>query len=131
MNVGAFNSYYNDFVFELSKSLRPGWGIEMRIYPFPKGAVVLIRIERCIAHRLERKGESDSLGNALRKTKIFSEDKIRFIEDKSIERTVVGIRSTQEYVLFKPIENGSWEGKSAQNDVNTIREKVKEIYEKG
>lgn len=130
MNGDVLNSYYNDFVFWMSKSLKSGWGIVMRFYPFSGGAVISINMERGIAHNLQRKGESSNLGDALRKTKLFSEEKIRPIEDKGIEKTIVGVLSTTQYVLFKNENASYWNEDAAHDDVEIIIKKVREGYGK-
>lgn len=104
--------------------------MEMRFYPFPTGAVLAIKMEKGAAHSLVRRGESASLGDALRKTKLFTEDKIKPIENKGIADTIVGIISTTSYVLFKKADAKSWDENSAKNDVDTIIEKVKASYER-
>lgn len=125
-----FNSYYNDFVFWMSKSLKADWGISMKIYPFSDGAVVVINMERNTAHNLKKKGESRSLGDALRKTNLFPDDKIKPIADKGVEKTMYGIFSTTQYVLFKDVMDSHWDEASAKVDVDTIISKVKEKYGK-
>lgn len=125
-----FNSYYNDFVFWLSKSLKPGWGIEMKLFPFVDGAIIVINMKRGIAHNLFKYGQSNNLGDALRKTKLFSDNKIRPIADMGVEKTMYGIFSTTQYVLFKDAMDNSWDEASAQSDVETIISKVKEKYGK-
>ena len=120
-----FNSYYNDFLFWMSKYLRSGWGMEMRIYPFSGGAVIVINMSRGTAHNLVKKGESKNLGDALRRTNLFTEDKIRPIADKGVDNTLYGIISTTQYVLFKNSEPKSWDEASAKEDVDKIITKVK------
>lgn len=129
MDLDRLNSYFNDFVSVLSESLKPGWGMEMKVYPFTAGVVIVINMERGIAHRLIRKGESTSLGDALRKTKLFSEERITPIADKGVGDTVVGIVSTTIYVLFKGNDVSYWEGDAAKKDVDMMISKVKTVYE--
>lgn len=128
MNADTLNSYYNDFVFWMSKSLKSGWGIEMKMYVFPAGAVVAISMQQKAAHHLLRKSDSTSLGEALRKTNLFTEEKIKPIANKSIEKTIVGILSTTKYVLFKNTTEDNWCERAAQEDVENIIKKVKEGY---
>jgi len=130
MNADIINTYYNDFCFCMSKSLKSGWGMVMRTYPFPDGAVITVSMERGIAHNLKRKVDSDSLGNALRKTKLFAERKIGPIAEKGIDKTIIGILSTTKYVLFKSSDQSCWNENAAQQDVKTIIKKVKEGYGK-
>ena len=128
MKLDTINSYYNDFVFWMSKSLKTGWGIDMKTYPFPNGIIVVINMERGTAHKLRRKEDSSSLGEALRKTKLFIEEKIRPIANKRIEDTMVGIISTTKYILFKNTDDSSWSESSAQQDVENIIKMVKTSY---
>lgn len=130
MNADFLNSYYNDFCSSMSKSLKSGWGMLMRTYPFPDGVVITIHMKKGIANILEKRGSSDGLGNALRKTKLFTEERIKPIAGKSIGRTIVGIISTTQYVLFKGSDQSCWNENAAQQDVETIVNKVKEGYGK-
>lgn len=126
----SINSYYNDFVFWMSKSLKSGWGIEMKTYPFPNGAVVVVNLARGMAHHLTIKRESNGLVEALRRTNLFSKDKIKPLINKKVEGTIIGIYSTTRYVLFKDADSGGWNENSAKSDVDSIISKVKSGYGK-
>lgn len=130
MNTEYFNLYFNYFTTSFSRKLKPGWGIKMTVYPFTRGAVVVISMKKGVANSLEKKKESINLGGALTMTSLFPAEKIAPLADKTIGETSVGIDSITKYVLFKNDKNCSWGEVAAQNDVEKIMEKTRAKYGK-
>ena len=130
MNTELCNIYFNYFTTCFSMRLKTGWGIRMTIFPFTHGAVVVITMKKGSANALDKKQESENLGDALSKTSLFTADKIRPIANKSIGSTSYGILSVTQYVMFKNDCESNWSEKAAQEDINNIIEKTRAKYGK-
>lgn len=130
MNIEYYNNYYNSFTIAFALRLNPDWGLNMEIYPFSHGAVIVVKMKKRIAHSLEINSESTNLGDALKKTSLFKDEKISPIANKVIGKTTIGIYSITRYVIFKNDNESSWSEKSAHDDVDSIIEKIKEKYGK-
>ena len=102
----------------------------MTIFPFTYGAVVVITMKKGSANALDKKQESENLGDALSKTSLFTADKIRPIANKSIGSTSYGILSVTQYVMFKNDCESNWSEKAALEDINNIIEKTRAKYGK-
>ena len=117
MNANTYSAYFNDFVTRMTISLKSGWGIQMAVYPFEAGAVIVVTMKRDAPHAFEKKKEVKTLGIALTRTALFSPDKIAPLADKEINETVIGILSTTKYVIFKNAADDQWNQQSAIHDV--------------
>lgn len=125
MNANTYSSYFNDFVTQMTISLKSGWGIQMAVYPFEAGAVIVVTLKRDAPHAFEKKKEVKTLGDALIKTALFSSDKIAPLADKKIKETVIGIASLTKYVIFKNVDDDQWNQDAAIHDVEEIIKRVK------
>ena len=125
MNSNAYSSYFNGFVTRMTISLKSGWGIQMAVYPFEDGAVIIITLKRNAPHAFEKKKEVKTLGDALTKTTLFQSNKIALLADKEIKETVIGISSLTKYVIFKNDHDCQWTQDAAIHDVKEIIKRVK------
>lgn len=125
MDSNTYSSYFNDFVTRMTISLKSGWGIQMAVYPFEAGAVIVITLKRNAPHAFEKKKEVKTLGDALTKTALFQSNKIAPLANKEIMETVIGISSLTKYVIFKNDNDSQWTQDAAIHDVEVIIKRVK------
>lgn len=125
MNANTYSSYFNDFVTRMTRSLKSGWGIQMTVYPFESGAVIIVTLKRDAPHAYEKKKEVKTLGGALSKTALFASDKIAQLADKNIQDTIIGISSLTKYIIFKNNDEANWNEAAAIHDVEEIIKQVK------
>lgn len=102
----------------------------MTIFPFERGAVVVVTMKMGTANSLDKKQESSNLGGALIKTSLFPTEKIGPIENKLIGNTSYGIISVTQYVMFKNDNGSSWNENAAKEDIDSIIEKIRAKYGK-
>ena len=126
-----YNSYYNSFLQAALKRLKPEFGAQIVFYPFTDGVLINVELKRGQPHKMEKRGMSLDLVDALIKTRMIDKSKRNLLKGKAIVGTLITIPSIVSYLIFKDNTPNQYSNEQAQKDFDVILNKVITQYGNG
>lgn len=125
-----YQNYYDAFITEGKKKVRPGVGIILQFFPYTGGALIYIELRNGEDNKVIQRRAQDTLDRALYHTQLFDVEVCNRFKGKTVSGTLYYIISSREYLTFKSDSDKEWTVQAASKDFLEIVKKVKEKYGK-
>ena len=114
-----FNLYLSNFRREFSQYLKSGVGLQIIVFPFRGGCLLIVNVDNAIPAKDEFRKNSRTLSEAFSKTNLFDST----VSDINIPGTSI-ILFQNKIILIKNEDDEQWNENAIKKDIKNIISKL-------
>ncbi|MGV8992787.1 MAG: hypothetical protein ACOH1O_01710 [Flavobacterium sp.] len=117
MEKQDIQKYINNFRRLFSSYLKPNVGMQTTVYPFDKGAVIVIELNLNFLNKDEVRGVSSDIQESLKKTNLFESEKRESLHS-FVGTNIILIKN--KVVFIKDNNSSEWTLSKVEEDIEKI-----------